>query len=277
MNLDLSTQADVTAEALGRQAAASHRHPGHQLDAAASAERGLIDQIDELARVAPGARVAATVILVGGTLRPIPIEPDAITAAGEPLADLQAVLDHYWQRPGDGVGLLGGPDGGGGYLFGLRSTEDGWASWLRANAADVVEFVDPDTDHRESRTSYREVGRCSTVRWHPSTPARQLTVVAFGRLEMDRATAALQHRPAGPALVAWNTLRIWRVPPPQASELDVKSRRLDAVDLLGGGEVLPLWVKRGDWQLEFDRMPMTEPAEPWFLTAVGATTRKVKP
>ncbi len=237
----------------------------------------LRDEIDNLARVAPAARVAAAVLLVGAGLRPVPVNPETVAASAGPLADLQSVLDHFWARPGDGVGLATGPTESGDVLVAVRSTPAGWRDWLRTVAVITTEHEDGDGRLGVYERTLEIPPPC-VARWHPAEPVRVRTAVAFGRQELEDAGRALDSRnaPTGPALPTWSEARLWRIAVPAGQRLTVKGRTLHSgVELVAGGEVVPLWLRRGCWQLSFTSLPAVEAAVDWFVAARGGTWKAV--
>ena len=114
---------------------------------------GLVrDQIRYLARYAPGAGCAAGVISTCGT--PIvPLELPGLTPAGDPLASLEQVLDHWHRRPQDGVGIPAGRQADGSAIFAIQFDNDAtWRVWLTENALTTSRFRDHDTGNEVVRS-----------------------------------------------------------------------------------------------------------------------------
>lgn len=298
MNIELNSQAEATAQGLVRQAAVSHRHRDHQLDPAAAAELALRAEIDDLSRVAPAAAVAKGIHVVDASLRVASVEPDAQTASAPPFGTLEEIREHFWRHPADGVGLLTGPVGDD-VLLAVRSraggpmapvgvddvlrpvrrvTVSGWDEWFRTAALVRTEAVDPDSGRPVVAERYLEPPVPTLARWHPAEPVRTRSVVALGRIALEEAGKSLggHSAPAGPGLPAWAELRLFRVQSPPGQRLTFRAKKLGAgCELVGPNEVVPIWCRRGPWQLDYTTLPAGQPPVQWFLDALGVTSKAV--
>ncbi len=247
---------EAKSDALRWQADARNRPP----------EQPAADDLDrERVRAlgSPGADTAAAVLSVTGW-HPTPLG-DEQQPSGDPLASCEAIHAHYRNRHSDGAGLVLGEQPGA-TLVAVHGTAKAWRDWYAVNAVETSKARYDDGSGKV--TSYRDMGRPSTVSWQPPPGAGIRTSgVAVGRAELNAAAEAMRPRHVGASEVGW---LVWAVP--------VDGRRLvfpdrlklgSGLDVLGRG-VVPLHAVRGDgWRVRMSGLPLIEEMPAWLATELG--------
>jgi len=197
------------------------------------------EQLDRERAAALGdaANIGCAVLSVSG-IAPVATDEN-LQATSVPLRSPAAVVAHYAQRAGDGVGVVTGQHPGGIAVIAVRTTSDAWRRFYREQGH-VTRTRDMDGG-TATEVDALGFGRPVSAVW--TRPAPQVaTRVVVGSREF----AETSRRP--PAPVAEGYL-LWVVPPSADGRRLVVARRpklAAGVDLVPDGSVVPLFARRSD-------------------------------
>lgn len=236
---------------------------------------GLREEISRIARHAPGADVAMSLLTGQGAI-PVAVDRDSQEPSSEPLTSLEAIATHFRQNVADGVGLLMGARPGGPTLVGVMATPAAWRDWYAEHGVDVRKHRNDDGDVTAEDKVGRDLGTLSLVRWAPPQRPPAEAGVAFGAAAIreltDRMrTGRAREQAERPVLLVWSSAVVWSASPGEDGQtLRFKNRRLGpGVQLIADG-VVPWWMVREDgWSLDSTR-PLAQAAMPaWLAEAFG--------
>jgi len=263
------TNAEILAGALDHALTAGTRP--YDVDPDAEARQHL----QSLARI-NGAIGTAEGLLATTTTPVVPVDRNTLSASGEPFGSFSEAVQHYQQRPHDGVGLQLGAQRDGSVLVAVRATASAWSSWLGAVGTEHRQILSDDGHVESESRSYLDPGRHTRVHWAPPGVAARSTAVVIGPAALMVEGEKIRTDRGGSGevgWVAWSVGAAWSVAGKDGLRLSFKDRTLDhGVSLVATG-VLPLAAHRADgWSLTYTEVPVTlDPAgvPVWLVDAFG--------
>jgi len=244
-------------------------------EAAIDPDREARDHLRALSRLNPAVGVAEGLLAVT-TIPVVPVDRDTLVASGEPFGGFSEAVQHYQQRPHDGVALQIGAQRDGGVLVAIRSTAAAWNAWLAERGTVARDVVDEDGRVVATNRSYLDPGRHTKVHWSPPGVHARTTPVVVGRVALMAEGEKVRTDRAGVGEVGWVAWQIgaaWQLAGKDGMRLAFTNKALDhGVELLAEG-VLPMAAHRADgWTLSATEVPCAiEPAAVplWLVDAFG--------